>query len=773
MPYLTLTLNGYPVDLPPDAQVALSYRANDLRNLDSREAAFSETFTLPLTAQNVAVLGSPHSLDSLTTTPYRLLPAVLRSPGGAVLLDGFGILELSHEGYDVTLTSALGGLFAQVGNRSLRELDLRAFDHELGYANVLAADANQAGQGYTYALCDTGPLLDRPASVGATFDEVPAATFVLDLLRAMLADPLPPVPLPAGYVAPANPLAGYRLTGSLLAEDLFQDLVLPRATAYPQLRAAYVQQYTAKGYYDKDRTYTQGGFIMQFAADLTGPLFAGELYTPPAHAIGLRFQARIPCSLSGSGSFIALFQQEGTAAPVAIHTESLQFNSGRHLLALDVTLPIVAASEQTRFYLRIDTGGSLTIFAGASFAITPSARAWPGAPVHLDAGLPASSQADLLKLVCNQFNVLLQVDTVFKTIRFDLFNDLEKNRGRAVDWTAKLDFTKRPRLAYVLGDYAQRNLLAYAAPPSQYTDALPLLPAPYDQESRGSGTLLCRNATRAAQAEAYASDLLLPLPRATGALVDSAGQLTGGHGADLLWLPFFELADPTKVVSAWDSEHAYSNGDLVLYLGQSFRCTVKDHDTTTAPPNWGDNRYFKGDQPWQAESDYYATANAELGSVAVLAPYAGQVGVSAEGLRKGQYVPGRQLSREDLGFDELLSAYYPGLAAILDRVQVLTLDVRLNALDVADLDFAVPVRVKVDHVPGYGKLDGLLYLNLADQFMPAQPGSVPCTFLVLGNPVPGLAPKVPNPPLTKLRVLAAETGALLLTEDGFYFLAEA
>ena len=78
---LTLTLDGQLVDLPTDAAVALSYRSSDLRRLDTREASFSETFALPLTAQNARVLGTPHALSSQTGSPYRRLPAVLRANG--------------------------------------------------------------------------------------------------------------------------------------------------------------------------------------------------------------------------------------------------------------------------------------------------------------------------------------------------------------------------------------------------------------------------------------------------------------------------------------------------------------------------------------------------------------------------------------------------------------------------------------------------------------------------------------------------------------------
>jgi len=233
MPYLTLTLNGQPVDLPPDAQVALSYRANDLRRLDSREAAFSEQFTLPRTARNAAVLGLPHLLDGLGTAPYDLLPAVLTSPGGTVLLDGVAVLERSAEGYDITLTDALGGLFVQVAERPLRAVNLRAHDHALTLANVQAAQANAPGAAYTYPLVNDGRLTLRypDASLAVVhYTELPLAVFTRAVLAAVVADALP----------------GYRLGGSLLADPLFRRHQLLGAALGPQRRPAYLAERTAR-----------------------------------------------------------------------------------------------------------------------------------------------------------------------------------------------------------------------------------------------------------------------------------------------------------------------------------------------------------------------------------------------------------------------------------------------------------------------------------------------------------------------------------------------
>lgn len=752
MPYLTLELLGFPVDLPGDAAVALSYRANDLRSLDSREAAFSETFTLPPTAQNRQVLGAPHSLDSQTTTPYRLLPALLRSPGGAVLLDGFAIVELSHgAGYDVTLTDAVGGLFQLVGSRSLRELDLSQYDHTFTYANAQAASANDCTAGYCYVLSDDGRLTRRPATAGLLYYELTPAVYYDALLRAMLLDPLPPAPLPADYVAPFNPLAGYTLAGTLLSEDRFRRAVLPQAGPYPQVRAGLLARSQASGRVSEARVYTAqapGRYTaIQFeqTTDPGGNFFAGIEFAPPTYYcdvtvhVSLRATVRHDPSFALAGDFVALHLQDASVTTSDANSLVGRYDARRihqgaiNLTPLDisadyeVTIPVLAHNPSggplLALYLFADIGAEVTVLPGSSIRFTPGPRVYPGGPVALEAGLPALKQADLLKLICNQFNVIMQVDTVFKIIRFDLFNALEQHRDVAVDWGAKLDFTQPPRLSYVLGDYAQANTLAYDAPPEEYANELGTTAL----QNAAGGLLYVRNARLPASAEAYVAPVVLPQPHPT---------LSGAIST--AWRPLLSEAKETRPAILWTDAIGYDeNSPHIVHRGLAWKAL--QNVTQGSPPP--DARH---PETWVPAP--YEVLNDELPAVALVTRLLPAVAVvHGDYPATDTFSPTLGLARTGFTFDALLSDYYAGLSAMLARVQVLTCEVKLNSLDISNLDFTRPIKIDIAHWPGYGKLEALGYLNLIDQYLPGQPGAVACTFVVLGDPVPGLAPLMPNP----------------------------
>lgn len=797
MPYLSLTLNGYPVDLPPDAQVALSYRANDLRTLGSREASFSETFTLPLTAQNVAVLGLPHVLDSQTTTPYRYLAAQLSAPGGQVLLDGFGILELSHEGYDLTLTDALGGLFNALGSRTLNELDLRAYDHAFTFAGVRAAEAGDAKAGYCYVLCDDGRLTLRDPARGVLFYELTACVYLDALLRAILLPPLPPVPLPVGYLEPFNPLDGYRLAGTLFAEDRYQRAVLPAAGPCPRVRAGQLASTTAAGRVPVARVFppppvAQGGTFtaLQFpqtsdaaglSTDPGGVFFAGVVYRPPAYTCDLtvhvtvRLHARHAPGFTNAGNFVALHLLDTTVATsdanslVGRYDARRIYQGGLSGIGQDITCDYEVAipflqhrlnGPTLALYLFADVGLEVTLLPGSSIRFTPAPRVYAGGPVALEAGLPGLKQSDLLKTLCNLFNVVVQTDPVTKVIRFDLFNELEHRRNEAPDWTAKLDLSQRPRLAYRLGDYAQTNTLRYDDAPKEYGQQLGA--TPYDNV--GGGTLYVRNATLPARAEAYAAPLGLPQPH------DALG------GISLVWRPLLREGNPdplvpaTRVAIPWlGGVIGYDeNSPRLVYGGATWRAKQNVTQNSPAP----DARF---PQTWEVVP--YEVLNDTLPQIALVAPLLpGMPLVHDDAPGAGTFAATQGLSRTGLTFTELLPAYYPTLAGILDRVRVLTVDLRLTPMDILALDFTRPIQLGPLDWPGYGRLDILGYLNGIDQYQPAAPGPVACTFLVLGEPVPGLAPLPGNPPVTLTRaerVLAAEEGEPLLSETAMHFLLEA
>lgn len=777
MPYLTLTLDGQLVDLPPDAEVALSFRANDLRTLDSREGPFSEQMSLPLTARNIAALGVPHALDSMSTAPYRLLDAVLTSPGGTELLRGFGVLDLAASTYDLTLTDALGGLFAQVGDKALRALDLSAYDHAFSFANAQALQT-----AYAYALADDGRLLNRGPEAGVLWYELLPSVYYQTVLAAIVAEALP----------------GYRLTGTLLNESAYRTAVLPRVYATPRLRESAREPFAVqvlKQTSQREHDAGSGSFfpLIQFPRQLTGATANytadTEFHTPPYPA-DIRVSARLLVRLDAEfvvSSFAVVtaavrIVDSTDPAAVSVHEQIVYSGVGSlftavanaqptapQALEFDFTLENHPAGRKLAVQLRLENGAGLTIAAGSTVSYAIGPRVWPGAPVHLDASLPDISQADFLKQVVNQFNGLVQADAASKTVRFDLFNELERRRPIAVDWSDRLDTSTRPALAFKLGDsYGQQNTFAYGEAPPAYDELL--LGAPPELPT-ARGLLPVPNLTLPATAEGYTAQVLLPLPRPS---------LTGRAG--LLWLPMLADADDTRPAEPYNNSREYTDSAYpVIYGARVWRfASPLGHSVAGESPSQGPRGLVVGTSTTQQviwELLPYEVVNEEVASLAALAP-----SPSVPGLRITEDAPGAgsfaaafALSRTGLTWPELLASFHEGLRRILERCRALQVPLRLTPIDIAGLDFATPVKLDIAHVAGYGRLTGLFYCNLIDQYQPAHNGPVAVQLVALGDAVPGLAPPVTVPIYipTSFRALLLEDGEPLLLENNEPLLLEA
>lgn len=757
---LTLTLDGQPVDLPADAAVALSFRSSDLRRLDTREAAFSETFALPLTARNARVLGAPHVLDSQTSSPYRKLPAVL-SFNDVPVLTGAAVLEASELGYEVTLLDDTADLFGRIGNANLRELNLSDLDHPRTLPAIQAASTDNPARGYVYGLADTGRLAFAGTDARVAAYEQPASVYEATLLTRIVAKALP----------------GFALTGTLLADPLFASAVLPAVLSMPRLREAYLAPYRVQVGTNTDRVYAvpAGGATPQ-ALDLEFPIVGtgsaahftlNKLYTPPAHNAQVEIHGRLLVKNDGfkkyldlhganqTGQLAHLFRQE---IPGRIFAErNIAF-----VVSFSITLPAYLLATYGPLTLRVtdfDNGSAvpsgdqfirLTVLAGSSVTFAVAPLALSGAPVHLETTLPDLSQADYLKLLANRFNTTFAVDAAAKTVRFDLFNELERRRADAVDWTRKLDYSQRPRLDYRLPDFAQQNIFRYKDAPEAYAPVFGSLSIAAAAAQVGQAALLVPDTTLAKTADTFTAPVILP------ALCD----VCGGR-ARVVWLPTTPIPDPAdpRYATAWTFGAAYRTGDRVTYVGRTWTCTRAGYGIPTSYPN-----NLVNNSDWAADTP----GDTDAPAVAALFPLpAGPPLLSDDQLdatTPASYPAVVGLTRAGLSFTELFAAYHQGTARILSRVQLVTAYFTLHASDIVALDFSRPVYLDAHWLAGYGELTGYFYLNLIDQYQPQRPGAVRCELLRLGEPVSGLAPAALPLPHRAGRALLAETGFPLHAE---------
>ena len=156
---LQILIAGEPLDLATneDQEFRYSHVVHDLRDLETRNADFSTSIILPLTANNTRLLGSlVPSLARFVDTPLTNIEVEVLAFGVPLIPDAFLVVtDEDAIGRTVTI-NILGGnakFFNQLKEDALHALDLDSYDFEWTLADILAKDLTATTEGVVVPQC--------------------------------------------------------------------------------------------------------------------------------------------------------------------------------------------------------------------------------------------------------------------------------------------------------------------------------------------------------------------------------------------------------------------------------------------------------------------------------------------------------------------------------------------------------------------------------------------------------------------------------------------
>lgn len=201
-----LALTGGYLDIPPGEVVALNLAINDLGDLGSRQGDFTHRITIPRTRNNRQLLESPESRQ-VTTIPYTQLTCRLYQ-GGAIILP-LGLLEVvgvGANGYELVIRGGNSNFFNAIGDASLQDLDLSAYDGTWNLTGITGAD--NATSGLIYALTQYGPQNSETGSTVNARYMMPGM-HMMTMVNKIITD------------------AGYTTDGSLFSDSFLSKIFMP------------------------------------------------------------------------------------------------------------------------------------------------------------------------------------------------------------------------------------------------------------------------------------------------------------------------------------------------------------------------------------------------------------------------------------------------------------------------------------------------------------------------------------------------------------------
>lgn len=680
---LTITYNGYELDLTDASDLFWSLASTDLSNLSVREGGFNNTWQLNTSQQNREAFGFIDQPDSNLDAAYVFRPVNIYNDG-CLVFTGLGrVTDVRLNKISLLVVDGVGGL-------SERLDALRASDVVLG-TNSGSTISSTIGELIIY------PLLDNALTKAFNFDNV----------RFMSAI--------------ASPWANLRELAILIINQCGYEVDIESPDALE------VSTYVGGLYrFDDGEVLEDSTVSYEFAPNTTyirspgGPPLPNEQYwpaSPPYRIINLfsnvtggsRWRA-----LAGGGDFKPPFLNRNVIVrcSYSISYDNGNFNTiiSQRTYATSIMLELYSelrvinrvvfwvepqGTVQGEFDFECLPGLDYTEFSlGIQWRLFTENDSWS---MRITQGTitlaPVDVMADRISLrgICdmtpkeavleymNRFGVIATVDDINKVVQFRKLQQLG-NRTNPVDWRNK-QFTATDLLGdgpyestFVYGDLALRNL--------------------YTNESNiGNGVLATQITTGEQERVAYASALSV-----YGDEYNTVFQTFFVQANSQLWTNKLNNDLPVTY-RLYDTGTTYSNGDLVRTSSPPdlFRRLNYTASSNVFPANNTTGTAIE----WERISlraiwdDFNGTSQiASFTSVAIPSSGIWSSFINYEFRGNGaNSLTAPTLLFAPVYWQPLLNTYYLPLFTALNRPRVDKYLVKLNDSDIANIDFSRPVLI--------------------------------------------------------------------------------
>lgn len=472
---LEVFINDNQVTLSADSVVALNKQIVDLNTFGEIKTDFSTTFTLAPVAENIATLEGIQALQSGSSLPYTKIPAKIVQDGLEVVTGGSAIVETVAGG--VVKVTVFSGNFSWSGalkEKKLQDVDLSDLSHL--WDTLTVSQSNQYERGYVYPPIEYGSGSNHNAAYLRPW------VFVRELL-------------PRIFKA-----IGYSITGDVLTSEDYLGLAVEcsQNKAKSTELKCLAQVNDGAGFLDlvwDDNTGLESrAHFPDFVRDPWAPISTPGLFEEVPTVAGGRFEficrktglytikTRWKVQHLGATTRGGVFYPYGssahwvarfitTAGPGVTAADISIINAGTPPgVVYTENVQVVSLVKGNRFSLLLQPINGLTgagighwairEFNGSSFEVTEVQTDQPfefGDKVNLSDNLPDLDQASFVKSVAFFFGCAIIPDVQNKTVAFRYWNELQKNKEKAPDWSNFINWNKAPEVRYRFGSWAQRN----------------------------------------------------------------------------------------------------------------------------------------------------------------------------------------------------------------------------------------------------------------------------------------------------------------------------
>lgn len=473
---LIIKIGDNPLDLSSGETIALTRQAAKVGDFVAVMADGTNEVTVPITANNRAVLDNAHLIPTESILPYRRTGATMIQEGYETITNGYAIIKSSADNFSLQVVGGNGGFFDLIRNLNLRELSLSGYDHF--WTNLHAFDNRNNTDGHIYAVFEQSdgvgvdstmrtygtnlyavqtarllPCFYAKTLISKIFNEQ-GYTFVTDLLADDIYDKL--------AVFNKKPSRGFDMNYHRCKVGLsssYTEIIPPSAAPFDYwitpIIISSTTLYTSNPDFFNELNGPQKRYMLTDACSVT---ISFNVTVTPIYFGGFP-QIRLGVAVNGGADnfYSGFFPCSASGASMSIIAE--------------FTFPCAVENGVSYFspVIFIDTGIlQITVDAGATYEVTSLEWLADGQistqfPSNFFTGIvpvPDMKQSDFLKDLSKTFQWIYDVNEITKVVTARRYDSVIDNLPSAIDLSDRID-TRKQKITYGIDGFAQTNSLAY------------------------------------------------------------------------------------------------------------------------------------------------------------------------------------------------------------------------------------------------------------------------------------------------------------------------
>jgi len=455
------------LDTYPNEVIGITFQSADVASFVERKLTTTNQFKIPATETNRRVLGSPEVISIQNTKIYSKTNANLVQDGRELINNGLlEIINASNEYYTIKVTSGVRSFFNAIKGKSLRDLDLSAYNHTQNFATILASYSNT--DGYIYPMQDlfqNSPNdligVNTPFRVDYSLPWMYLKTLVDEIFTQ------------AGFAYNAPDLiADQRYDKLLVSPDVSDEnsLTSDRIRSNGQVTQRQAGTADPLGPDGGNRKYASLTFdvINQGAINVLSndtysvgatpiTISTGRFTAPYDGTYNVRFKLNV-YNEPTDPAFLFLYRFLSTGAAGVIYDSTVISGLPTGETQYSEQTFNVEMAQGDQLYLEMSNiVGTVYIDLGSYIAIdSVTVQRTYGSLWVVEDKVPDIGQTDFLLDIAKLFGLVFEQQPYTNVINIRFFSELFDNKAIAPDWSDKIQ-PNTEEIGFTTGDYAQLN----------------------------------------------------------------------------------------------------------------------------------------------------------------------------------------------------------------------------------------------------------------------------------------------------------------------------